>query len=72
MTSEKKRTLTLVSNIEHESINYENINTEAQERKKREEGPNESYSTNPMYEKLLQFRETQKKKRFTVEDLLKW
>jgi len=30
------------------------------------------YHTNPMYEKLLNFREKQKKKRFTVEDLLKW
>ena len=30
------------------------------------------YQTNPMYEKLLKFRQMQEKKRFTVEDLLKW
>lgn len=30
------------------------------------------YQTNPMYEKLLKFRQVQQKKRFTVEDLLKW
>ena len=76
MTFEKKRTLTLVSNTENENITQENINTEAQERIKRRENVTQpadvSYHTNPMYEKLLKFRETQKKKRFTVEDLLKW
>ena len=30
------------------------------------------YQTNPMYEKLLKFRQVQQKKRFTVDDLLKW
>jgi len=30
------------------------------------------YHTNPMYEKLLKFNMEQKRKRFTVEDLLKW
>ena len=75
MTFEKKRTLTLVSNTGNENITQENINTEAQERIKQRENvtqPDVSYHTNPMYEKLLKFRETQKKKRFTVEDLLKW
>jgi len=68
MTEEKKRRLTVVSSTE-------NINTETQERIKQREHvtpPNDGYHTNPMYEKLLTFRETQKKKRFTVEDLLKW
>lgn len=33
-----------------------------------------NYHTNPMYEKLLNFRnlQEQQKKRFSVEDLLKW
>ena len=35
-------------------------------------GGNISYHSNPIYEKLLKFREQEKKKRFTVEDLLKW
>ena len=30
------------------------------------------YSSNPMYEKLLNYKQTQEKKRFTVDDLLKW
>ena len=34
--------------------------------------PNSGFHTNPMYEKLLKYKEEQKKKRFTVEDLLKW
>ena len=32
----------------------------------------EEYQTNPMYEKLLNFQSLQKKKRFTVDDLLSW
>lgn len=35
-------------------------------------GDPSGYQTNPLYEKLLNFKELQKKKRFTVEDLLKW
>ena len=66
MTKEKRPELKVISNTD--------INTEAQERIKRENvtRPNAEYHTNPMYEKLLQFQETQKKKRFSVEDLLKW
>ncbi|MCQ2754219.1 MAG: hypothetical protein MJ231_04125 [bacterium] len=30
------------------------------------------YTTNPMYEKLIKFKLEQQRKRFTVEDLLKW
>lgn len=69
MTEEKQRILTVVRNTDTD------INTEVQERIKRRENvtpPNTEYHTNPMYEKLLKFRESQKKKRFTVDDLLKW
>ena len=68
MTEEKKRRLTVISN-------ETDINTETQTRIKQRENvtpPNAEYHTNPMYQKLLQFQESQKKKRFTVEDLLKW
>ena len=67
MTEEKKRQFTVISNTD--------INTETQMRTKQRENvtpPNAEYHTNPMYQKLLQFQESQKKKRFTVEDLLKW
>ena len=67
MTKEKRPNLTVISDTD--------INTEAQERIKRRENvtqPNAEFHTNLMYEKLLKFKETQKKKRFTVEDLLKW
>lgn len=70
MTKEKKLKLAVISNMDID-INT----TETQERIKRKEHVTRSdadYHTNPMYEKLLNFRETQKKKRFTVEDLLKW
>ena len=45
-----------------------------QENKLDKEIKNESYHSNPMYEKLLNFRnlQEQQKKRFSVEDLLKW
>ena len=68
MTKEKRLKLTVIENKEAD------INTETHERLKREHvsQPNESYHTNPMYEKLLNFQQMQKKKRFTVEDLLKW
>lgn len=56
-------------------ISNTKINTEAQERIPERENvtrPDAEYHTNPLYEKLLRYKETQKKKRFTVEDLLKW
>ena len=68
MTEKKKRILTVVSN-------NTDINTGTTERARQRDNvtqPNADYHTNPMYEKLLQFQENQKKKRFTVEDLLKW
>lgn len=69
MTKENQPKLTVISNT------TTNINTEARKRIKQRENvtrPEEEYHTNPMYEKLLKFQETQKRKRFTVEDLLKW
>lgn len=74
MTSEKTPKLTLVSSSEYLEIEN-NTDTMVQVRTKRKGDvtqPNEGYHTNPMYEKLLKFRELQKKKRFTIEDLLKW
>lgn len=31
-----------------------------------------AYHSNPMYEKLLKYKQLQEKKKFTVDDLLKW
>jgi len=67
MTKEKKPNLTLISKTD----------TSPETRMRMAEKENimrqkAEYHTNPMYEKLLNFREKQKKKRFTVEDLLKW
>ena len=61
--TEKNRRFTVIENKEAESRTKENTAVTP---------PNSEYHTNPMYEKLLKFREEQKKKRFTVEDLLKW
>jgi hypothetical protein len=68
MTEEKQLRFTVIENKKAD------IKTETHERLKREHvtQPDESYHTNPMYEKLLNYRQMQKKKRFTVEDLLKW
>jgi len=65
MTSEKQRTLTVVVNNSQSKEEYQSDNRYTTT-------PNENYHTNPMYEKLLNFKELQKKKRFSVEDLLKW
>ncbi len=63
MTVEKKSHLTVVTNNDIRVI-------------KEPESKNDSYSyhSNPMYQKLLNFRnlQEQQKKRFTVDDLLKW
>jgi len=62
MTTEKKSRFTVISNTEF------NIAKEP------EHNVNTGYHSNPMYEKLLNFRnlQEQQKKRFSVEDLLKW
>ena len=61
--TDKNRRFTVIENKEAESRTKEKVAATP---------PNSEYHTNPMYEKLLKFREEQKKKRFTVEDLLKW
>lgn len=61
MTTEKRPQFTVIEN--KELVN--NISPKE----------NSSYHTNPMenpmYEKLMKFRELQQRKRFTVEDLLR-
>ena len=67
MSEERKRKLTVIDNT--------NIESELHRREKERDKaapPNIGYQTNPMYEKLLNFKEKQKKKRFSIEDLLKW
>ena len=69
MTDLKKRRLAVVSDTSTD------IREQEREREKEEyfTPPSEmNHHTNPMYEKLLNFKEREKKKRFTVEDLLKW
>ena len=61
MTTEKKSRFTVITNTNLDTVKEQNnLNT--------------SYHSNPMYEKLLNFRnlQEQQKKRFSVEDLLKW
>ena len=62
MTTENKKRFTVISNIDK---------AESIEPKPKIDN---SYHSNPMYQKLLNFRnlQEQQKKRFTVEDLLKW
>ena len=62
MTTEKRSRFTVITNTK--------IETE----KELEQNISNNYHSNPMYEKLLNFRnlQEQQKKRFSVEDLLKW
>ena len=62
MTTEKRSRLTVITN--------NSIQTE----EKSEHNTTQNYHSNPIYQKLLNFRNLQneQKKRFTVEDLLKW
>ena len=64
MTNEQKSRFTVINNE-----NYEN---ERENTVDKITPPNPEFHTNPMYEKLLNYKSLQKKKRFTVEDLLKW
>ena len=61
MTTEKKSRFTVISN--------QNL----EEKQKEKENIENNYQTNPMYEKLMQFRnlQEQQKKRFSVDDLFK-
>ena len=66
MTTEKKKNrFTVISNSDID-IDISNETHTVSE--------SHSYHSNPMYEKLLNFRnlQEQQKKRFSVEDLLKW
>lgn len=60
MTTEKQSRFTVISN-EHIKATEPELST------------NTEYHTNPMYEKLLQFRnlQEQQKKKFSVDDLFK-
>ena len=64
MTTEKKSRFTVITNT--------NIGVDAA--KELETIKPNDYHTNPMYEKLLNFRnlQEQQKKKFSVEDLLRW
>ena len=61
MTTEKKKRFTVISNAEISTPKESEILTK------------EQYHSNPMYEKLLQFRnlQEQQKKKFSVDDLFK-
>ncbi len=61
MTTEKKSGFTVITNNELTEKAKNELQT----------NPIEGSYTNPFYEKLLQFRTEQKRKRFTVEDLLR-
>ena len=65
MTTEKKSRFTVINNEEYKNIAQENITPASQE--------NLDYQTNPMYQRLLNFRNLQEKqkKRFSVDDLFK-
>ncbi len=77
MQNNQKRRLTVVSNPDIPDIsNISDANAittikQIHSPTKPTDDPS-GYQTNPLYEKLLNFKELQKKKRFTVEDLLKW
>lgn len=63
MTTENRAKLSLIVNNDieyHTNLQETSLDTSG------------GYTTNPMYEKLVKFKLEQKRKRFTVEDLLKW
>jgi hypothetical protein len=66
MSTEKKSRFTVISNTDLEIVKEPDIEDKNKNKN--------SYHSNPMYEKLLNFRnlQEQQKKRFSVEDLLKW
>ena len=63
MSTEKKNRFTVISNIDHRKLSET----------KPDITDNENYHSNPMYEKLLNFRnlQEQQKKKFSVDDLFK-
>ena len=64
MTTEKKSRFTVITNTDIVSDTV----------KESDYIKPKDYHTNPMYEKLLNFRnlQEQQKKKFSVEDLLRW
>ena len=62
MTTENKRRFTVISNTDYKEATA-----------KEPDNISFNYHSNPMYEKLLNFRnlQEQQKKRFTVDDLFK-
>ena len=74
MTEKEKRRFTVITNNDIDLLEQEREREFERERHADVTTPPDmrGYQTNPMYEKLLGFKELQKKKRFTVEDLLKW
>ena len=73
MTTDKHSRFTVVTNSE--VLTKPDIN----QSEALEHGTNTSpefgsvgYQTNPLYQKLMQFKTDQKRKRFSVEDLLQW
>jgi len=65
MTTEKKSRFTVISN--------QNLEEKQKQKQKEKVNIENNYQTNPMYEKLMQFRnlQEQQKKRFSVDDLFK-
>ena len=63
MSSEKKNRFTVISNIDNRKLSET----------KPDITDNKNYHSNPMYEKLLNFRnlQEQQKKKFSVDDLFK-
>ena len=64
MATEKKSRFTVITNTDI-------VNNTVKESEYKEQ---KDFHTNPMYEKLLNFRnlQEQQKKKFSVEDLLRW
>ena len=62
MTEERKSRFAVINNSEAQVNQKTTISK-----------PNDSgYHSNPMYQKLLNYKQIQEKKKFTVDDLLKW
>ena len=62
MTEERKSRFAVINNSEAQVKQKTTISK-----------PNDSgYHSNPMYQKLLNYKQIQEKKKFTVDDLLKW
>ena len=61
MTTEKRSRFTVIGNQQLEETKIQDFSA------------NQDYTTNPMYQKLMQFRnlQEQQKKRFSVDDLFK-